>query len=93
MRAGVPTMRLTAGSRRMVRAGVPTMRLTAVRRHMVRAAVPTIRHTLNDRTGMAVGVAFRRSRVRASLDAASLAICSPHLHLAVRGDQWIYCSV
>ena len=35
------------------------------------------------------GLAFRRLRVRASLAAASLAICSPHLHRAIRGAQGV----
>ena len=40
-----------------------------------------------------VGLAFRRSRVRTSLGAASLAICSPHLHSAIRGAQEVPSSV
>ena len=36
-----------------------------------------------------VDLAFQRSLVRASLVAASLAICSPHLHRAIRGAQGV----
>ena len=40
-------------------------------------------NTLSGWTGMA----FRRSRVRASLNAACLVICSPNKHCAIRGSQ------
>ena len=36
-----------------------------------------------------VGVAFRWSRVRVPVAAASLVICGPHLHRALRGAQWV----
>ena len=35
------------------------------------------------------GLAFRRARGRATLAAASLVICSPHLHRAIRGAQGV----
>ena len=36
-----------------------------------------------------IGLAFRRSRVRASLAAANVVIWSPHLHSAIRGAQGV----
>ena len=40
---------------------------------------------MSDRTGSVLGLAFRWSRVLVPVAAASLMICAPHLHRAIRG--------
>ena len=51
-------------------------------------AVPWVNFILYP-CGRTVGLVFQRSRVRASLAAASIAICSQHLHRAIRGAKGV----